>query len=170
MDGQRYQKGLGVIGWILLMPFILIGFVVVGFITCEANKAYWDHKVKQLCEKDGGVTVYEKVELERDEFHKLNGNQYGEISIPEKRLGKTLVPYYSEYSSQVLRDGYLRVYKYNLKIARRSDGKVLGMKISYGRGGGDFPTVIGHPSSFSCAKIPGFESNLTGKIFSVNNE
>ncbi|MBK9667618.1 MAG: hypothetical protein IPO61_18090 [Gammaproteobacteria bacterium] len=51
------------IKWILLLPLILAG---LGIAYCEANKAYWDHRVRELCKKDGGVTVFERVLLMRE--------------------------------------------------------------------------------------------------------
>jgi len=57
------QYGVSVIKFIALTPLILIGLVVMAFVFTLLNKAYWDYRVKQMCEKDGGVTVYEKVEL-----------------------------------------------------------------------------------------------------------
>ncbi|MBK8306680.1 MAG: hypothetical protein IPL00_06020 [Gammaproteobacteria bacterium] len=47
------------IKWILLLPLILAG---LGIAYCEANKAYWDHRVRELCKKDGGVTVFERID------------------------------------------------------------------------------------------------------------
>jgi hypothetical protein len=54
----------------ILVPLILIGLAIAG---TEFNKAYWDHKVRELCEKDGGVTVYEAIELSPEEFKRRGG-------------------------------------------------------------------------------------------------
>lgn len=65
---SRTQK---IINWIIAAPFLLLGAALVVallyLVYCEANKAYWDSKVRELCEKDGGVTVFEKVELAQGE-------------------------------------------------------------------------------------------------------
>jgi hypothetical protein len=53
---------LKLIKWLLFAPIVLIGLGVLG---TELNKAYWDSKVKALCEKEGGVTVFEKMEISR---------------------------------------------------------------------------------------------------------
>ncbi len=152
------------IGWIIRSPLILIA---VGFLFCEVNKAYWDHQVKLMCHKDGGVVVYEHIELTPDEFKKLGGNEYGQIPLPVERLTKQEHPYYSEYTDILLHAGSLKVYKYVGKVFRKSDRKLLGQLITYGRGGGDFPTGIMHPSSFSCNNIHGFNSKIEQAIFTT---
>jgi hypothetical protein len=143
--------------WVIFIPFSLI---VLGLAYCEANKAYWDHRVKEMCEKDGGVTVFEHIELTLQEFKKLGGNQYGEISVSSKRLADDGSLYYIENMTIPIREGYLSVYKYEARVIRKDDQKLLALKIDYGRGGGDFPDGISHPSHFSCNNIEGFNSRL----------
>ena len=43
------------IKWILLTPVILIA---LGIAYCEANKAYWDHRVRELCQKEGSIKTH----------------------------------------------------------------------------------------------------------------
>jgi hypothetical protein len=61
---SRTQK---IINGIIAAPFLLLGAALVVallyLVYCEVNKAYWDSKVRGWCEMDGGVAVFEKVEL-----------------------------------------------------------------------------------------------------------
>jgi len=134
-----------IIGWVIASPFILIAG---GIAFCEANKAYWDHQVKLMCEKDGGVTVYERVELTKDEYEIIK-NSSGKISIP---FGweKNDSPYYIYSKTEVIFNDSPKVWKDEMLIIRRRDNNVIAKKISYSRRGGDMPTGILHPSHFSC--------------------
>jgi len=147
-----------IIGWVIASPFILIAG---GIAFCEANKAYWDHQVKQMCEKDGGVTVYEKVELTKEEYESLK--------IPFDKDGKFSTPYYRVTTEYVVISGYPKVGKSGQIIVRRSDKKTLGMLTHYGRGGGD-AIPIDHPSHYGCENIDGINNNLTNSVFTVRGQ
>ena len=73
--------GMGLIGWVITIPLtlILLLILVVGFY--EGRKAYWDHKVTEMCEKDGGIKIYERVQLDEAEYN-LYINKFGQLSIP----------------------------------------------------------------------------------------
>lgn len=93
-----------------------------------------DKEMQALCAKDGGMKVYERVVLpasefsrwvEQTEFLKRSDTLKGEVQMTR---------------------GIQQVY-------RRSDGKLLGESVEYGRSGGDpFISLLPglHPSSSSC--------------------
>jgi len=126
------------------------------------SQVYWDHKVKELCEKDGGVTVYEKMELTKEEFNKLD--------IPFEKLAKPDSLYYRVSLEDIVINDSPRVWKGGQKIIRRNDGKVLGIQITYSRRGGDIPTGISHDSHFGCEQVEGVNLSLTKSIFSIKGE
>ncbi len=164
---SRTQK---IINGIIVIPFILLGaalvVAVVYFLFCEANKAYWDHKVRQWCEKDGGVTVYEKVELSQEESKLLGGfNDY--VRIPIEKYAKSFDLYISKSKEKKIHDINPYVFRNEMEVYIRSDRRLLGRSITYVRVGGDFPTGIIHESSFSCGDIENFNTNITKSIFSV---
>ena len=163
---RKQYTGLGLIGWVVATPVVL---VVFAFLFCEANKAYWDHKVKEMCEEDGGVTVFEKVKLTEEEFKKLGGNKYGQISVPSVRLSKNDDPYYSKHLTIQVRKGFPNIFKYESRIFRKSNNKLLGLMISYGRGGGDFPTGF-HPSHFGCADLKTIRLDVEKQVFVIKGE
>ena len=141
--------GLGLIGWIISIPFILIGLIIFAFILCGANKAYWDHKITKMCENDGGVTVYEEVSLDREEY-KQYINKFGKLSIPKNNKASANLNYIRFDNREFIHRNYPTVRRYEFLVKRRSDNKILGRRVSYSRVGGDFPTIIGHPTIFRC--------------------
>ncbi|MBV1928027.1 MAG: hypothetical protein KUG81_00730 [Gammaproteobacteria bacterium] len=152
---------------LILTPLILIGLVVLAFIFTLLNKAYWDYRVKQMCEADGGVTVYEKVELTQEEYKKYGGIK-GTIPVPgENSSIASQYNFLAKRSHHVIRSFNPNITKYEGVIYRNDDKKELGKMVTYYRSGGDFPTIIGHPSGFSCRDIPGFKLNIEQQIFSV---
>lgn len=165
MKTYNKQTGRSFISWLVLSPLMLLGIVIalviIAVLLCEANKAYWDHKVKGMCEKDGGIEVFEHIEVTQEEFEKLGGNQYGEIEIPFEQYRKPIDLYYIKFSDRVKRKFFtLTIGRSITEIIRVKDKKVMSKIISYGRSGGDFPTGIVHSSYFSCGEINNFNSRL----------
>lgn len=108
------------------------------------------------------MTVYEKVELTKEEYEKL--------SIPFEKHAAPDALYYRVSLEDVVLNESPRVWKGGQKIIRKSDGKVLGMQVSYGRRGGDVPTGIAEPSHYGCEQIEGINLSLTKSIFSIKGE
>ena len=124
----------------------LILVLAVAFLLTACEKAKLDQQVKELCAKDGGVKVYETVKLPPDKF-----NQWGQISFYRPTQGENaLGPEYRYVTQdQYYRKGNPSMVRYHHQVIRRSDGKLLGETISYGRGGGDLPGPW-EPSNFHC--------------------
>lgn len=154
------------LGWILIIPIFLI---VGGIAFTEINKAYWDHKIKEWCKKDGGVTVYEHIELTQDELKAIGGS-IAFIRAPDEEYAKKNDIYISTFTSDTIRDRYPIVNRYETKFFIRSNKKLLASQISYGRIDGDFPTGIIHPSSFSCNEIKSMNMGMLSRIFSIKGE
>jgi len=140
------QSGGSKVFFLLLSPFIAIALTLLGY---EINKAYWDMKVRAMCEVDGGATIFERVELPDGEYEKII-NDRGWIRIPYEDELKPSENFYRSSSSSYIRYGSPDVYRSRQSIVRAGDGHALSSKIVYSRRGGDFPLTIGHPSSFSC--------------------
>lgn len=129
------------------------------FWEVAGKKMYWDAKVRELCAKDGGIRVYETVELPADKF-----DRYGNVGIASKNAAKPTDKYYYEITILTLRKNNPLIRKTITQMIRRNDGKVLGELIRYGRGGGDFPGPW-HPSHYSCPPIAKNQSGLEKSIF-----
>ena len=122
------------------------------------RKIYYDTQVRELCAKDGGVKVYEQVVLPVERFDK-----WGNVDVPNKRHAKQYDEYYFEPETAYLKQGSPVLVRTVTRIIRRSDGKVLGESVRYGRGGGDLPGPW-EPSTFDCPPI--VELGLESSIFS----
>jgi hypothetical protein len=122
-----------------------------------------------MCEKDGGVTVFEKVELTKEEYERNDGKN-GFIAVRPEETPLSKHEYAWRSSDNVIHESNPYVWRSEYNTYRKSDGKILGKWVVYVRRGGDFPSGIVHASSFSCTDVNGFESNATAKIFSVKGE
>lgn len=147
MTGNK-QSGRSLLKAILLIPVLLIGIALAYFFFCEARKAYWDHQVKLMCEKDGGNTIYEQVIVTAADFQKWGGEILG---IPHESDQRLDIPFFRRTKSQILHTSNPEVARLETIIIRRSDGKFLGKSIYHFRRGGDFPSWA-HDSSFGCTK------------------
>lgn len=126
------------------------------------RQSYWDSQVKELCEKDGGITIFEKIELSEDDYKRLGGMPGG-IPIPHVSSKRTDYPYFYEVFDFTIRESNPVVVRTETIVKRRADGKVLGRSIQYFRRGGDIPTGLANDSSFLCPD----KIQLTGEIFRV---
>lgn len=163
---HKKQQGFGVVKFFVSIPLVLIGLVVLVFVYTELNKAYWDYRVKELCEEDGGVTVFETVELTKEEYEMYGGIK-NVIPVPsETALYADKYAYLSRFKKQLIREKNPSVYRWVGSVYRVSDKKVLGKVVSYHRGGGDFPTIISHSTGFDCKDI-NIKLDVEQQIFSV---
>lgn len=145
--GPCGMRGIGLVKLLLIIPvvFVLLLLLAVGFF--EGRKAYWDYRVREMCEKDGGVKVYEAVKLPSEMF-----NQWGQVSfqIPPNYNAKSSDAYYFEWDVQYFKQGNPEVWRNHFRLIRVVDKRILGEAIGYSRRGGDFPGPW-HESSFGCS-------------------
>lgn len=152
MDDEK--SGLNVWKWIALSPFILIGLlvglVVLAIIFNELNLAYWDHRVDQMCEVDGGDFVYKKVFFDKEEYTK-NLTSSGELIAPPENsslnIGQSVL---SKHEKTNFRRGFTELSRVEITIFRESDKEVLAKSISYHRGGGAITILFSYDSGYSC--------------------
>jgi hypothetical protein len=134
---------------------ILLAVPLVTACTSGPSKRELDAEVDRLCAIDGGIKVYETVKLPAEKFDK-----YGQIRVPAKWLAKPEDEYYYESSTNYLIKGNPELRRYDHKLYRRSDNKIIGESIRYSRVGGDIPGPW-HHSSFTCPQ----GSDLVQSIF-----
>lgn len=130
------------------------------------QQSYWDAQVREMCEKDGGVTVYERVKITAEEYLTLGG-AYGVIPVPDEYSKRQETPYFSRTLVKEINSHNPKVTRRDSIIVRRSDQKILGRLISYDRVGGDFPNGISHESYFSCKNISGIRLDVERQIFDI---
>lgn len=147
----RQESGLGVVGIMVLVPVLLIAAAVAWYAYCEARKAYWDKQVTQMCEKDGGATVFEAIALTADQRNGML-DSFGALVIPTANQIKPGSVVFSEKEEVYLNEAFPQVRRSEFRIKRLSDKKLLAKQIIYSRVGGDFPSPA-HDSSFSCLDL-----------------
>ena len=102
------------------MPLLLVG--------CEKDRL--DERAKELCAKDGGVTVHEVVKLPAEKF-----DQWGNVRIPEKSDATPSDAYFYVRETTYLKTGNPEMWRSHHQVIRRSDGKLLGESVSaFGKG------------------------------------
>jgi len=126
---------------------------------CEREKDRLDAEVRRLCEKDGGIKVYETITLPPDKFDK-----FGVVHVPLRGNAKSNDEFLFEWETTYFRKGSPEMWKNHFRLVRIKDGKLLGEAISYSRRGGDFPGPW-HDSSFGCPP-DGDISVLKQRVFS----
>jgi hypothetical protein len=145
--------------------------VIAGFTQLGCEKAALDRQVAELCEKDGGVKVYEAVRLPPEMFDRA-GNPFPGWP-PEKRPGQdyryVLEIRYLKQGEPVQLFSEGRLSRETEKVIRVTDGKLLGESISYSRVGGEV-ILLGHPSSKRCPVYKNANETLLRSVFLKRGE
>jgi len=133
---------------------VKIAYVVwiASLLLSGCEKIALDRRMEELCKKDGGVKIFETVTLPPEMF-----DQWGD-PFPGWRGRKLEDRFGSEYRYVIeivdikqgdALNGEGKLRRFATRIYRRSDSKLMGEAISYGRTGGDF-IAFAHPTSKSC--------------------
>lgn len=131
-----------------LIALLLLLPIAAGCSSGPIAKAQLDAEVKRLCAIDGGIKVYETVKLPSETFSRYVNSQ-GKFYLPIEKEAKANDQYIYESTTTFIRDGNPSIRRYYYAVIRRSDRKVMGQLVIYGRVGGDMPGPW-HDSSFSC--------------------
>lgn len=133
--------------------------VAASVLLMGCEKARLDEEVRQLCAKDGGIKVYEMVELPKNEF-----NEFGQVSFYQAAPGSVLLNDYELIKNEhIYHPGNPRMWRTYFAIKRKNDEKILGESVGYTRFGDGFEGPF-HPSSFSCPDQFG-EVSLLQRVF-----
>lgn len=114
-----------------------------------------DRQMEALCNKDGGVRVYEQVTMpsaQYQEFFKNIGRSKSkdEYYGPDYRYVSKLEVIVGPGADANRGEG--QITRWYQAIYRRSDGKLLGEAVLYSRAGGDVFTFGFQPSGNACPK------------------
>jgi hypothetical protein len=166
LDSALLSRRQGNISWhgVLLTMSVWAGLLAGCASYLPGRQVYWDNQVRELCAKDGGFTVYERIELTREEYERLGGLNQG-LPIPDEGIAKPGFPYVREEVRTTLREANPRVMRGETLIKRRSDNKVLARSVRYWRTGGDLPTGLAEESNFICPE----QIDLSGTVFTVKS-
>lgn len=142
----------------LMWALMAVAVVVLSTPGCEREKDRLDAEVRRLCKLDGGVKVYERVNLPAELLDTL-----GSIQIPSKEKARASDKYFYVRDVQFVRKGNPELLRSHHQLIRKADGKVLGESIRYTRRGGDMPGPW-IESSLSCPEI-GSQPSLEQLVF-----
>jgi len=156
----RDASEFGALRWAVSIFGGILLLVMTSFAFYEGRKTYWDAQVKEMCEKDGGVTVYERVKISKQDSRFLW--EQG-LPLPTENTRKDS-PYFWERTETGIREANPKVVRAETLIKRRSDGKALGKSVRYWRSGGDFPTGFSEGTSFICPQ----HADLSKQVFLVD--
>jgi hypothetical protein len=137
--------------WLVCITGFVTAALLLGLSGCERYAL--DRQMEELCKKDGGIKVYEKVTLPAQEYEALwkfvrtqadSSDYYGpdyRYAMSQKILvGKDANP----------GRGQGRLVRWHQQLYRSSDQRILGESVFYARGGGDFFTFGLQPSIKNC--------------------
>ncbi|WP_418647610.1 hypothetical protein ACNQFN_22395 [Thauera butanivorans] len=141
-----------------LAPLLTLGFY-------EGRKAYWDAKVREMCEIDGGVKINEVIDVDENSYESIK-NKFGQVDFPKKGTpeSKDSVAVYS-YKDTYIRRGAPEVRRSDLIVSRTSNGSILATSTTYSRVGGDLFAL--HPSHFSCPNTP---NNFFASVINIKGK
>lgn len=130
----------------MIKALIVISLSVIAAGCATPKQALYDAEVDRLCEKDGGVVVYETVAWPASNFDKYGHPRALLHSSPESIYGHE---YVTQIERKSIKSGGASVDRLQTSITRRSDGKLLGTSTWYVRAGGDWISGF-QPSSHQC--------------------
>lgn len=144
------SRGIGLV----TNPQIVLGSLVFLLAGCTSyvpgRQTYWDSRINNLCAEDGGVRIIERVVLSPRDVASLPRSD-GMISVPSEATKDPSQPLYAKnYRTTILHERNPSVRRDVKVVVRASDKRVVAEWVVYSRVGGDFPTGISHPSSFTC--------------------
>ena len=150
---------------VALVIAVLGGLAALGYVP--GRQSYWDAQVREMCEKDGGVQIFEQIAISSEQATALQkvGSHF---SIPPRATAKPDAPAYWDELVTIFQDANPRVWRSEQVIRRRGDEKVVARVVRYIRVGGDIPSPA-HSSSFSCPDEAGVLAKREN-IFSIKGK
>jgi len=127
--------------------------MIVAFTLSGCEQAVVDAEMEKLCKQDGGMKIYEKVVLPKEQFTK-----YGDVKFFETSNtggGYRAVWKYEPIPVKkplldILTWNHANLTKSTVTVIREVDNKTLGTYISYARIGGGIVPRLGPDPSKSC--------------------
>ncbi|MDB5814737.1 MAG: hypothetical protein JWN23_1854 [Rhodocyclales bacterium] len=143
---------------------LIIGMLCAALTSCE--KYELDRRMNEVCQKDGGVKVYETVKLPSEMFDPAGSVKATLVQNDGKSYMLIAGAYAVKEDSLDLKSGdplkgEASLTRITLKVSRVADGKVLAEGVQYLRAGGDL-IVIGHHTQAVCPNGP---LDINKKVF-----
>lgn len=151
---------------------LIVSLLLLALSACAGyvpgRQSYWDAQVREMCAKDGGVQIIEKLRISKSDIDLL-GTTDGKISVSIKELANPRAPAYAVNRMTVIRDGNPSVWRSEWDIVRRTDQVVVARWVAYSRSGGDIPTGLAHDSRFTCPDLKEITTDLQ-QLFIVEGD
>lgn len=141
-----------IVGSLVLLPAAIVVFFLLLWAGFEARKAYWDHKVIEMCEKEAGIKIFKTVHLDPETYDSMLDDQK-RIRLQYDKLAKPGDRFAYSMGQQYIVRGHLQIVKYTERVIERAEGTVLAEQTSFARQGGDF-LPLDNPTSFQCPRQP----------------
>lgn len=128
----------------------MLAIVALPAILSGCERWTLDSQMDEWCKKDGGVKVYERVELSPSDFSSIR-DRLSKGSSPSSggyRFASEVQILVGKSANAQAGQGQVR--RIREAIYREEDGKLLGEEIAYDRSGGDWVTFGFQPSSSYC--------------------
>ena len=126
---------------------------------CEQARV--DAQLEELCKKDGGMNIREKIILPKGMFTQNGDPQFFGKWNANSKSGNG---YRITLSVSRIHENNPTLTKYRYEVIRESDQKILGAYIWYQRIGGDFLPKLGPDSSRTCPENAS-EVNFLKSVF-----
>jgi len=150
---------------------VLLFFVVAAWFLASAwyfggAKIYYDWRISDLCEVDGGVNIHKNIYLPKNKF-----NRWGQINFYNPTQGEGSLGDEYIYTRDVFyifgtnEDDWLVAKKTIHKVFLKEENDLLAEQVLYIRSGGDFFS-FGTNSAFFCPKIKSM--SLFDSLFLTN--
>ena len=136
-------------------------------LTGCGEKYALDRQMEELCKKDGGVKIYETVELPAEMFDELGNLKAKKYVRKNDDYIVQIADVYenSSESTEIKKGDPLkgegRLTRIHSTVVRTSDKKLLAEMVEYNRAGGDL-FVIGHHTQSHCPIEP---IDVINKVF-----
>jgi hypothetical protein len=126
---------------------------VTGCAWMPGYHTYWESRVKEMCEKDGGVRIFEQVRVTREQARALP--RVGDhLSVPPDWAAKPEHPVFIRERRLQIRDDDPPIGRNEQSIVRRIDQKVIGVAVSYTWTPVTYPyAFVAHPMKMSCPDL-----------------
>ena len=128
----------GYLRHLVLLPFqllLLIMLIIIYFLT---RFVYVDHQMSLMCAKDGGVQIYEQIEITQAEADSISNSKDFEPVVALKKDLKAGMPVYrSDIEQEIMKKTYPQISRTEYTYYRVKDDKLLAKVIQYDRAGAD---------------------------------
>ena len=131
----------GYLRHLVLLPFQLLLLIVLFLIYYMTRFVYVDHQMSLMCAKDGGVHIYEQIEITQAEADSISvGKNIGGGMVKKQDLKEGMPVYHSEFKEEIIKKTFPQITRIEYTYHRAKDDKLLAREVWYIREGADMIT------------------------------